>query len=901
MASISLSQFRQISSGTHNVGDVYINDQNKLEKVNNFVTFTARNTRVLHPEQNIAVRTALFKALSKDRRMTEQMLSEIKELLLGENAVRSLARREIVMYLAALDRGNVDGLKEKVNYFHIRSLNTALNKSLEKIVYEHTVNEKLDRARMQIYRARQSLALIGKDVSPEVQRDYSHDMRTAWNAFKDAVAAYCEQDKEGLPPESVKNELAKFDSEACFSKVQTAEEAREALKALFESSLNRVPHQFRDEARVVTDCENVSDQDINEIANALADGGRVERRTPQVRDVVDLSTEVARLEGMAAFDSFSRKELLAELASCEADIQKTLENLTGQNSNGNAEDLEAKCEICRGLLERVQANTERIKGQVAANPLSYRNVLSSVRDWTKAADAVYCGLCETYNLTERIDIRSGIHLSLSAFDDVEDLDDDCPDPGRYLKDIESKFAEQVGRLLKLQGRKVDVEKVVKPAFEKALNDVLERKDWKAIKRDLFFKIGDERVRAQCSITPALQIDGFKENLKPDKSLERPEEDEYGKEGGKNGLVCHNTTTWHANNFACSSIQIYDEKTGQMRVVYKGGRNATICPYGIKDPVKRAQACINRAREVITGCALMNDSLLDYVETNPNPPYKFSLLFTSTSLLTPDLLRNFCKSGTSKDERMMVNEQIAAWNAVDGQGLTIKVPKKDGSIVEVEVTPKVLAFNFGVNGFALLSLSPSNLFGGWDLSDKINDTALAKLRDVVSAHVQTLQEKIDAPEEGTEVADLEYRKNAIETLMAQIEAIHAAKSEHGVDHDAYKIAVRINVLTYLLGGTPDWNCKSGKDRTGELDVESKFLATLIAKKQEIPRPGAILTPEQQAIFNEIAQSGGNFELQTYNTSVGGFKVDHVGPISFISSIPERMGEALPLHMGLSRFV
>ena len=112
-----------------------------------------------------------------------------------------------------------------------------------------------------------------------------------------------------------------------------------------------------------------------------------------------------------------------------------------------------------------------------------------------------------------------------------------------------------------------------------------------------------------------------------------------------------------------------------------------------------------------------------------------------------------------------------------------------------------------------------------------------------------------------------------------------------------MAARYAVLTYLMGGTPCWNCKSGKDRTGQMDVECKFLAALIARGEEIPEPGAKLTKAQQGLFRAIAFEGGNFEMQKANTGFSGFKTGGV------SSIPERLGgkEYRQFHKGGADFV
>ena len=112
-----------------------------------------------------------------------------------------------------------------------------------------------------------------------------------------------------------------------------------------------------------------------------------------------------------------------------------------------------------------------------------------------------------------------------------------------------------------------------------------------------------------------------------------------------------------------------------------------------------------------------------------------------------------------------------------------------------------------------------------------------------------------------------------------------------------MAARIAVLANLIGAVPCWNCKSGKDRTGEMDVECKFLSTLIARGEDIPAPGAPPTKDQQSLFRAIALEGGNFEVQKANTGFEGFKTGGV------DSIPERLGgkQFREFHAGGSKYV
>ena len=174
-------------------------------------------------------------------------------------------------------------------------------------------------------------------------------------------------------------------------------------------------------------------------------------------------------------------------------------------------------------------------------------------------------------------------------------------------------------------------------------------------------------------------------------------------------------------------------------------------------------------------------------------------------------------------------------------------------------------------------------GGWDLSNRMNLTAFRALRDRVNAFIHT-------------EAD-ERKKTAATTLFEQCRLALAAKAERSDSHDAFKVAARIAVLVNLIGNVPCWNCKSGKDRTGQMDVECKFLSTLIARGEPIPAPGARLTKERQSLLRSIAIEGGNFEIQKMNTAIAGFKTGS------IDSVTERLGgkEYREFHRGGSDHV
>jgi hypothetical protein len=214
---------------------------------------------------------------------------------------------------------------------------------------------------------------------------------------------------------------------------------------------------------------------------------------------------------------------------------------------------------------------------------------------------------------------------------------------------------------------------------------------------------------------------------------------------------------------------------------------------------------------------------------------------------------------------MLMDQTAAWDTVSQRGVTFQYKGQ-----QIRVRPHILTFNVGVNeGAVKMSGIAPNKAGGWDASDRMNKRAFEALDRDVTAFIN------DKTKDGN-------MRAAALTLYTQCRNIIILKRERSDGHDAYKLAARLAVLNHLIGKVPCFNCKSGKDRTGEMDVECKFLSALIARGEKIPAPGAELTAEQKGLFRAIALQGGNFEVQKMNVGIAGFKSGSV------ESIKERLG-------------
>ena len=403
--------------------------------------------------------------------------------------------------------------------------------------------------------------------------------------------------------------------------------------------------------------------------------------------------------------------------------------------------------------------------------------------------------------------------------------------------------------------------------------VLNERPWPVIDKTFTAVVGGKAAELQSVIVPGKHIGAPGNATGPIGA---------GYDPGVNGYMCHSAQTDHCVNLAVSSLTVKDQ-TGAPQLAFRGIRHGVHCAWDISDRATRAAANARRAEEAVIAAFLAdpaNDQRVQTTTVNGQAVHTINLTMTSVSLLTPDLGRPLKFWSNDSNERKMLGEQKAAWDAIAQNGVSFQ---HNGRTIHIK--PQIFTFNFGVNAGAVKygSVLP-HTSGGWGMSDSMNKQAFGKLHNAAIAFAARFRAG-------------DPRHDTILDLLDQCEDVMRGHGERSDNHDAYKVAARIAVLTHMIGGTPCWNCKSGKDRTGQMDVECKFLAALIARGEKIPAPGAPLTKEQQGLFRSIALEGGNFEMQKLNTGVGGYKTKGV------SSIPERLGgrQYRDFHAGGSEFV
>lgn len=413
------------------------------------------------------------------------------------------------------------------------------------------------------------------------------------------------------------------------------------------------------------------------------------------------------------------------------------------------------------------------------------------------------------------------------------------------------------------------------AIKEAHIQVLNEQDWGVIRRDLqYLGRGGAGVTATSTITPARHIGAVGGQPGP-----------IGREmarHGINGVSCEDRgRPDHALNLARTEIAAGGD------TLFRGIRHGINSAYSIKDPAARRAANATRAREIFAAALQSSPKLADVQRRlAADADTVIDLPLLSTSLVTPDVPREIF--GTS--EKTYLAEQCASWkDACEPDGTcTVNVVLPDGQERAVKVRPQVLTFNFGVNTGAQGGLQ--GLIGGWGTSDRYNREAMTLLfgDDMFGGMVATYLARSDI--------SARDRQN-VQALRYEIHALWATGGYRMSGADPYRLPARLAMLGHIMGMMPLFNCKSGKDRTGQMDVACKTLALQMHENGGLLPPfDAPRSRMDQQIFQQVAINGGNLEMQRLNTGLAGFKTKGVDGLDALFT-----DEAREIHRGLSSYV
>jgi len=319
-------------------------------------------------------------------------------------------------------------------------------------------------------------------------------------------------------------------------------------------------------------------------------------------------------------------------------------------------------------------------------------------------------------------------------------------------------------------------------------------------------------------------------------------------------------------------------------------------YKIKDAQQREQAAASKVDQFLRAAV---DAYPDKLILNEEDG-SYALDLVSVSLVSP---------GKFGGEGDMWAQQRGAYDKANGQALKMMADLGDGQGArEITVKPRILAFSTPVNSSALESAVLRPFIGGLDVSQQANAASImgllgsttpgSPIKGLAGDRLATLDRQIaDVKHEGKNANELDAHRQRIQGLVEQVRAIMSAPEGSGLSwqragNEPYKLASRLAALANEVGAVPAFNCKSGKDRTGELDVQVKQLYARFHQEGAWPAPNQKEDPIDAQNHVTLVREGGSFQIQKDNTSLPGSKVEVKALVKpLIKAMREQLGPLL----------
>ena len=405
-------------------------------------------------------------------------------------------------------------------------------------------------------------------------------------------------------------------------------------------------------------------------------------------------------------------------------------------------------------------------------------------------------------------------------------------------------------------------KAIKKNWKKVDLELTNRRGWSTISKPIILR-GAEQSGYESRIKPAAEIrfhsGGRMEDA--DTTGRDPFESSY-----IGGIYSSPTPTQegggeeHALNLHQTSLVA----TGNSKELFAGIRSGTIATRKVPDPDKWDRSSESWAKETVTTALIhkLERSPELYEQVKEGKPIEIKL--GATSLLTPDRFRDV--TGIGDSERSLQKKQYEALHGLANSGKPLTVYDADGNKHEIKIALDVATMNVGVN---IQSLSDrfDMVMGTRSKADEYTEEGLKKIMGSLDPDQplggwtgQWLADNPDAP--GTSV---------VKQLGDQIRHIYNDKLHHHEDQDAYKLATRIPLLLHEINAVPQFNCKSGKDRTGEADARIKELAFETAcSGGVVPESDAQWSPERREQLQAFLYGAGEQELIMNNVGTAKLK-------------------------------
>ena len=263
-----------------------------------------------------------------------------------------------------------------------------------------------------------------------------------------------------------------------------------------------------------------------------------------------------------------------------------------------------------------------------------------------------------------------------------------------------------------------------------------------------------------------------------------------------------------------------------------------------------------ARELVQAAVLADPALMEKALAGQ----EVEVTLDSIHLLSPEVLGPRPREASEK--RMMLNQRRALNSLNAGDAVSIKIADKEGNERDVRVKAKVNMLTIGASeyrGFARLKRLVQRIVG-WNRIDRLNRDALQELvgplngRKELGGAAGTMLRDHDEKNTPEDKA----RKAVVTQLGLDIKELIRSKKYRRAGGDR-ELASRIAMLSYLLGRTPVYDCRSGCQRTSVLDKAVKELALKIGQGQ-VPK---LSDDPDYFLHAMISLNSGNLEVQRNN--------------------------------------
>lgn len=305
---------------------------------------------------------------------------------------------------------------------------------------------------------------------------------------------------------------------------------------------------------------------------------------------------------------------------------------------------------------------------------------------------------------------------------------------------------------------------------------------------------------------------------------------------------------------------------------------------------------------LQSCNFNTQTLFD---TSQNKPYKFSV--SNIQLLSPtsNFLKKFGFDGDMPFKQMDRIKKLC-----NGEQIELVLEDSDGIKRPIYLKPDKdpVLFNFGSNDVhysKFLSLltnksktykrnleSMQTLFGknfekdeNFPKDSKVGmylakaEEKVTKAKEAIRKAKETKNDEVaKAAKKAKAVAKAAAKnKKIVETLSRQIVNMWKETKGNGYNDDRFGIQSRLSVLLYYLGYQVSFNCKSGKDRTGIMAVESNFIVQKINSTGKVPDYKKELDGEDKKLLRELYKASGIDQITSSCTGFRGTKTSEVNRI------------------------